>query len=541
MEKVKNSLRWLDNNIFKLLFIGFIFLIPLYPKFPLVQVNFTYIAIRLEDVYFALMSAVFFIQLLRKKLAVNTKMLKIFILFWSAVFISFLFGYYVLKTVEFFHIGLLHSLRRVEYMLPFLYAASLIKSDKDALFYLKLFLTATLLISLYGIGQKYFGLPAVQTMNPEYAKGRLLFLTPEARISSTFAGHYDLAAYLIFFIPLILAMFFYQNQKRYYLLAILSIYTLVLTASRISFIAYLLSAFPLLLILRKYKQTALLIAITIVMLYLNKNVLHRFTRTFQVKKVLINEKTGQIYIPQKIRPDELPAGSFAIKVDENKFLEKIAKEKTSEKELIQAEKEAIRDIALQIGLSTQEANLIAETQNIEKLKEKAKHNKELAKKLEALKPLISKKTIAENTQLARKYLKPATTILSDISFATRLQVEWPRALGAFISSPLLGFGASALTEATDNDYLRWLGEFGIIGTAIFLYILIKKLLLQTIKFYRKSNSKFKTVVLGYAFGLWALLINASYIDVFEASKVAFTFWMLSGIIYPIISKKTFAK
>ncbi len=537
MKRLKNWLTWLDNNIFKILFIGYIFLIPLYPKFPLIPINFTYIAIRLEDLYFVLLSAVFIVQVLRKRLKINWQVLKWFLAFWISITFSLFAGIFLLKTIDYPQLGVLHTLRRVEYMLPFFFAASLVKSKKDAIFYLKLFLFASFLVMLYGLGQKYFGFPAVQTMNAEYAKGHLLFLTPEARISSTFAGHYDLAAYTIFFIPIALAFYFLTKEKKYYLLTILYIYILVLTASRISFIAYLLSTFPFLLLLKKYKHILILAIITFIFLYIDKRALNRFSRTFQVKKVLINQKTGKVYIPQKIRPDELPAGSFAIKIEKNKFLEKLAKEKTSEKDLLAAQKEALKDIALQAGLSTKEASLIAETQDLEKLEELAKKDKNLREKLKKIKPLISKKKIVENTQLARKYLKPATTILSDISFATRLQVEWPRALGAFLSSPILGFGASALTEATDNDYLRWLGEFGALGTVIFLYILLKLLLLNSFKAFKRSKEKEKVLFLGYAFGIIALLINAGYIDVFEASKVAFTFWMFSGTIYPLIYPK----
>lgn len=537
MQRLKILLKKLDDNIFKILFIGYIFLIPLYPKFPLLRVEFTYIAIRVEDIYFVILSLIFFIQFLRGKLKINWEIFKWFLAFWTAIFLSFIFGTVFLKTINYPHLGLLHTLRRVEYMLPFIYASALIKNKKDILFYLKLYLFASFLVMLYGLGQKYLGFPAVQTMNPEYAKGRILFLTPEARISSTFAGHYDLAAYTIFLIPIALSLYFFSQEKKYYALVILYIYILILTASRISFIAYILSTFPFLFILKKYRHILLLFLLTLVFLYADKRALSRFARTFQIKKVFINEQTGKVYIPQEIRPDELPAGSFAIKIEENQLLEKIAKEQTSEKDLIKAQKEAIRDIALQMGLSTEEANLIAQTQDIKKLEELAKKDQSLLAKLEKIKPLISKSKIAENTQLARQYLKPATTILSDISFATRLQVEWPRALGAFISSPILGFGASALTEATDNDYLRWLGEFGILGTTIFLFILVKKLLFSAIKTYKESKSKTKILALGYAFGLIALLINAGYIDVFEASKVAFTFWMLSGSIYTLISEK----
>ena len=125
-------------------------------------------------------------------------------------------------------------------------------------------------------------------------------------------------------------------------------------------------------------------------------------------------------------------------------------------------------------------------------------------------------------------LKPVNTVLSDISFATRLQVEWPRAIDAFKKNPILGTGPSSITEATDNDYLRWLGETGALGALAFLTILftLVKKLFDALK---KIIQKERVIVFGFIFGLGALLVNATYIDVFEASKVAFTFWLIAGL------------
>ncbi len=539
MRRLKKLLKTIDNYLFPTSFIIFIFLIPLYPKIPLIPVNFTYVAIRLEDIYFVFLSLLFGFYFIRRKYKVDKNMLKWFIFFWVAIFISYAAGVILLKTIEFPKVGFLHTLRRVEYMLPFFYAAALIKRREDLLRYLKIFLFVLALVNLYALGQRYLNFPAIQTMNPEYAKGRLLFLTPEARVSSTFAGHYDLAAYLVLFIPLTIAMHLYTGKKRYLLLLALSIYILILTVSRISFIAYVFSVILLLLYLRKFKYLLLVILLTFLLSFGNKTLFERFARTFQVKKVFINEQTGQVYIPQKIRPDELPAGSFFIKVQQNELLEKLAKEQTSEKELIEAEKRALRDIALQAGLSTSEAELIAATRDYEKLEEQIKENKSLQDQLKKIKPLVSKKTIAKNREVAQQYLKPVTTILSDISFATRLQIEWPRAIAAFLSSPIVGFGAGSLTEATDNDYLRWLGEFGLLGTLIFLYILIKKILVNFIKTQRllmRKKNNLHLIFAGVSAGIIGLLLNATYIDVFEASKVAFTFWMISGIFYPVSQK-----
>jgi O-antigen ligase len=125
-------------------------------------------------------------------------------------------------------------------------------------------------------------------------------------------------------------------------------------------------------------------------------------------------------------------------------------------------------------------------------------------------------------------LRSVNTVVSDISLATRLQVEWPRAIDAFKKNPLLGTGPSSLTEATDGDYFRWLGELGLLGTIAFLNILF--LILKTIwNSVKKLDFKEKLIGYGFIFGFFALFINASYIDAFEASKVAYTFWTIAGL------------
>jgi hypothetical protein len=172
------------------------------------MVNFTYIAIRLEDFFIAFLILIYFIQLLRKKIKLNFYFFTFFSLYWLSVFASTIWGIYISKTIEITHLGYLHALRRIEYMIIFFIILSIVKTKKDFFYYLSLVFIALFLVNFYGIGQKFFGWPAVQTMNPEYAKGYLLFLTPEARISSTFAGHYDLASYLVFLMPIVLAFYF---------------------------------------------------------------------------------------------------------------------------------------------------------------------------------------------------------------------------------------------------------------------------------------------------------------------------------------------
>jgi hypothetical protein len=46
------------------------------------------------------------------------------------------------------------------------------------------------------------------------------------------------------------------------------------------------------------------------------------------------------------------------------------------------------------------------------------------------------------------------------------------------------------------------------------------------------------VIVGISGAILGVLINATFIDVFEASKVAFVFWILMGILVKLVSMKT---
>ncbi len=479
MKKLLNWLRWLDENILKILLIIFIVFIPLYPKLPLIDIEYTYIYIRFEDFFVGLFCFVYFVQLLRKKVTLNNKMWIPIALFWIADLTSFYYGFRVIKTIPVGYIGLLHALRRIEYMLIFIIASSLIKSTKDFFFYLKLILVTLFFVGIYGVGQKLFGWPAVQTMNPEYARGYFLYLTPEARISSTFAGHYDLASYIVFFIPIVIGYFLLKNKLRYFFLFVLSLIVLIFTASRVSYIAYVVSTFSFLIFKKKPKLFLVTLLLTVIFTLTSNNLTSRLKRTFQVKRILVDEKTGAVYIPQTISSKELPAGSFYVKLGN----------------------QAGPDL------------------------ESFKKNVIINKQIEATKSgeKINPASLEAN-------LKPVNTVVSDISLATRLQIEWPRAIKAFLYSPILGTGPSSITEATDNDYLRWIGEFGFLGTGLFVFILFK-IGLTILKKALDKNNQWSNLLWGFLFGFGALMINASYIDVFEASKMAFVFWLTSGIFF----------
>ncbi|PWU23942.1 hypothetical protein C5B42_01115, partial [Candidatus Cerribacteria bacterium 'Amazon FNV 2010 28 9'] len=93
-------------------------------------------------------------------------------------------------------------------------------------------------------------------------------------------------------------------------------------------------------------------------------------------------------------------------------------------------------------------------------------------------------------------------------------------------------------ESTDNDFFRNLGESGILGVigfygpiAIFMWAALKAI--RVVK---------NPVVLAFLFGMMAgtvgLLLNGVFIDVFEASKVAFPYWSLVGVGLAAIEVET---
>lgn len=477
----------------------YVFFIPLFPKLPFQMVNYTYIAIRYEDLFVAVLYAIFFIQFLRRKEKLNVTYLVLFVLFWAAIFASYAVGWYVQHSIRIQNLGLLNALRRIEYMSVFFLFASSVRSRNDFMFYMRLILIVFGIVTFYGLGQKYFGWPAVQTMNPEYAKGYVLVLDAWARISSTFGGHYDLAAYLVFFMPIILALTI-QISPWFFALFLMALSNLALSASRVSYGAYVMSVAPFLLIHRKWRLILLVIIATVGMTLLSNNLTSRLSRTFQTKQIFISKTTGQATIPRRLKPDDLPAGDYI--PNEN----------------------AVADNATDVYTNGQ-TNINLSSKDVLDVKENIRDQiRDEAKKTGKTLTRAEEDALVDE---AFKQMKVVSTVVPDISVATRLQVEWPRAVKAFLQYPILGKGPSSITEATDNDYLRWLGEFGLLGTCLFLGIL-GKLIWDIFQAMRK-NGKDTILFWGILAGFGGLLVNATFIDIFEASKVAFIFWMFMGM------------
>lgn len=535
---MKKALSLFDRHILSVLTILFIIIIPLYPKLPFIDIHDTYISIRLEDFYVALASVVFAVQVLRKKVTWNKTLLILFVAFWSVAFLSLAFNIFVSKIIFFRNIGLLHTLRRVEYMLPFFIAYAAVKTELSAHLksdkirhvlekFTNVALWVVLAVCLYALGQKtslffqpirdllqwmtvnsyggmkdvayfffrFFDFPAVQTMNAEFAKGHLLNLTPESRVSSTFAGHYDLAAFLIFFLPITAAALSYTKHKiRNVLVYVLSILTLILTASRASFGAFLFSISLYFVYTRKWKGLVVTLVITGILMYVNGDMTARLMDTFRKQRVFENVQTGTEIINQDIVSNELPSGSqFVVQGDAAPVI--------SQQDKVDLQKQLVR----------------------KEIEEARKGGKTLSEE-EAMR-IVNQKYKEFQNFIAKD------VIAGDTSLATRTQVEWPRAWKAFLTNPILGTGPSSITESTDGDYFRWFGEMGLAGGGLFIVILA--FIWKTVYDAIPKLKEHRVMLVAFCAGVIALLVNAVLIDVFEASKVAFLFWILSGVFVAV--------
>lgn len=456
-------------SIPKILIAILLIFIPLYPKFPLQGVTGTYVAIRVDDIVVFTALVVWTFWQFKKGLPVlKQKMFKIFLVYFAVGAISLLEAL-VLGNLSSVKIGVLHFLRRIEYASLFFiaYDAALTISLAEVSSLVGL---TSLIVFAYGMGQKYFGLPVISTMNEEFSKGILLHLDKWTRISSTFAGHYDLAAWLVMVLAILPALIF-ASKKVFgrillVIVGVLDFYLLTLTASRISFIAYLIGVAVTLIFLKSFRWLPVILVLSFFFGFRSPELNTRLVASFRPIILAAREYSGKI---ASILVKQKPGSPIVLPDGANSQLTKIP----------------------------------------------------------TIKPIVGKETGSEKQKILREvrtWPKPEEVEAAAArSSQIRFQVEWPRAINAFFKNPLLGTGYSSIGLATDNDYLRLLGETGALGFLTFALIFVS---LLTTFFLVAGESRVLAGFIGIIIGI---LANAVFIDIFEASKVAFYFWMLMGI------------
>ena len=495
--------------------------IPLYPKLPLLDIASTWVYIRLEDVVVA---GVVGLYIARWRLPKDNPLGKPILIYWLVGFVSTLISITIVGRViwhYFPHLTILHYLRRIEYMIVFFVAASTIRTTRDIVHYLGVFTLTTVLVNIYAYGQKFLGYPAFLTLNEEFAKGEPLILGQASRITSTFGGHYDLAAYLVFAIVLFVSLMLgIRNLLVRALLLVASLTSgivLLWTQSRNSLLSL---GIALLSVLWWHKKKALFIPIVVVATLAIPFVLassDRYAKTLQYRRVLYDKRAGSPLGAAHVSPDgrviieefvpgveSLPIGSGFIRIPLDPPIPVTASYAVT---ALRESKDYPTDEIPTIG---EEAQMAFERNEL---------------KFSTAGPVAT--TSGEVQILPNRFLLDRA-LTYDISITTRFGGTWPRAWEAFSRNILTGSGYSVLNLASDNDYLRALGETGIIGLFTFFFIFFAYFV-----YMRRATSGADRLVASTAFGVGggivSLLVAAFFVDIFEASKMAYILWMMMGV------------
>lgn len=226
--------------------------IPLYPKFPLLDVSGTFVSVRLEDILVALVVGFYGIELIVNRFKTFSRPIPRAILLYLLVgSVAAFSGIFLTKTAT-LNLGILHTFRRFEYMSLFFVAYDWLTGREQLGLLIRTLLAVSLVVAIYGLGQQLLQLPVISTSNSEFSKGLALTLGTGARINSTFAGHYDLAAFMILPLLMILALLPVSRHKIILIVIGLLVYsTMLLSASRIAFASLFISALILVIFIRK--------------------------------------------------------------------------------------------------------------------------------------------------------------------------------------------------------------------------------------------------------------------------------------------------
>ena len=450
--------QWFNNDLPKYLMAAVLIIVPLFPKFPLFAIPGTYVAIRFEDLILVVLGIVTFLKIIRNpKNFFKDELVVAFLIFFGVNLVSLLSGIFLTKTVS-LHIGFLNYLRRVEYLVPLFAILTLFTKEqinKNLNYFVKILIIVTIVACLYGLGERYLSFPIITTQNDQYAKGVALRWSPGSHISSTFAGHYDLAAFMVMVLPIFITLFFTIKEKWNKIWLFLTIggglWLLINSLSRISQVSYLIAVTIALIISRKFKSLALVLIVSIVLIGQSSSLYARFDRVIEVFY-----KNVQRIVHISFKP------SFVVHAEST-------------------------------TIPTLRSNLP----------------------------------------------KPTTTpvpVFEDRSTSIRLNVEWPRAIRAFEINPFLGTGYSSISLATDNDFLRMLGETGILGLFAFFLIFMKigKLFIKAIPKLKNIPEPAASFIIGILGAIIGTFISSLFIDLFEASKFATIFWLLVGYVVYLI-------
>ncbi|PIR61464.1 MAG: hypothetical protein COY81_00720 [Candidatus Pacebacteria bacterium CG_4_10_14_0_8_um_filter_43_12] len=539
----KRLFQWLDQHALLLLASFLVAFIPIYPKLPLFDLIPGYLVrVRLEDFFVLLAVAVWLAQVIRKKISWRTPVTFAIFTYALVGLLSSISAVVITQTVpaELLHIGktMLHFFRYLEYFSILFIVVASVKTTQHLKIFLAIIAITVLSVTIYGYGQRNWYWPVYSTMNREFSKGIRLYLTEHARVQSTFGGHYDLAAYLVVITPILLAGFYLLKNKSKWLLLLVffaAYWLLISTASRSSYAAFAI-AIEVVILLAGYllrqswqrrlwwiSSQSIIIGVICVVLLVNfgEDLSERIVQSIEGVPVV-----NTIYKESATRSAELKTTVI------NTLISKRNQDKI----------EAAKPTPPPNGISVEDAEVLVASDTRPTPARPSDVYVDVPV-YETVATVSADGTTSDVTiEKDRTYSSSAQKY--GLSLAIRLDALWPRALAGFYTNPFLGSGYATLTkevtaqfteaESTDNNFLRTLGETGLLGFITFYGTVWLSLVIAWRLLKNKQLEPIKQVfVIAFIGSTCGLLVNAVLIDVFAASKVAFTYWAFAGLVLAI--------
>ncbi|MCA9369431.1 MAG: O-antigen ligase family protein [Pseudomonadales bacterium] len=531
------ALAWFDSYFLLVATAFLVGFIPLYPKLPLLDIIPGYIVrMRLEDVLIFITFLAWLVQLIRKKVSIKNPLSPAIGAYVIVAIASTVSAFFITKTVPLHSVHVsktvLHLIRNIEYFSLFFITLSAVRSTKDVKLFLKIAIGTLITVSLYGIGQKYFYWPVYSTMNREFSKGIRLVLTEHARVQSTFGGHYDLAAYLVLAIPLVVSGLFAAKKRLtrnvLWIALTLSAWLLVVTGARTSFVAtFVALGIVLVLGVLKVKQQK-------VRFFIKYSLTIGLIFTFMLFKY--GEDMYNRLLDTLEGFPELNAAYHQTNAARKYYMYEFIPEKLGLTETMNA----LKIEQPENSITTDELDAVLIKSDQQPIPQKP------SDVYVNVPDLVKVATISATGETEVIIVEKERTYSQNaldhgLSMAIRLDTLWPQAWKGFLTNPLLGSGYATLTkssvyefteaDSTDNNFLRVLGELGLLGFVAFYGTIVMALWQARNLYIHYSLDELETILsTAYIAGTVGLLINAIFIDVFVSSKVAFTFWMVTGLV-----------
>ena len=123
------------------------------------------------------------------------------------------------------------------------------------------------------------------------------------------------------------------------------------------------------------------------------------------------------------------------------------------------------------------------------------------------------------------------------SLSERFLLKWPAMIQQTMSSPIIGLGPSAATEAADGYYLRVFVESGIVGVVVFVG-LVFTIMGSSIRAARRAAGLARSLAVASIAATVFVALVSVLIDTWVASRVMELFWPLIGLSLAAVALQT---